>query len=249
MQPHLRISKTDRYALLPGDPGRIDRILEFLDNPRDVNTNREFRTARGNYMGTDLTVISTGMGCPAAAVAVEELSRCGAETIVRVGTCGGLLREMRPGDIVIPDSAFCGDGTTREYSHGREIVGADRGLKDALVAAARGLGLRFFVGMNRTHDAFYEPGENFARLAGRGMISSEMECSALFLVSEMRNVRAGAVLVVNTPEPPEDVAENPDIIYRLSDKKEVDRGVYNAIRVSLEAVRIMENGDIKEGRH
>lgn len=250
MQPHLGINSVKRYVLLPGDPGRVDRINGFLEEVKEIGMNREFRTSGGMYNGIGVSVVSTGIGCPSAAIAVEELSGCGAETLIRIGTCGGLLKGMKSGDIVIPESALCCDGTTSEYCPGRESADADRGVFRALKEAAEKLGIGYFTGKNRTHDAFYEPTENFIRLSGRGIASSEMECSAVFLVSELRGIRAGAVLVVNTPEPPEEVAENPDIVYRLSDEEAVRRGVSNAIRIALEAVMILEGGRIKrDGGH
>jgi len=239
-QPHIKTDKTSKYVLLPGDPGRIDKISKFLDSFRDVNANREYRTSTGRYKGIDISAISTGIGCPAAAIAVEELANIGAKTLIRIGTCGGLLREMQPGDIVIPTASMCFDGTTREYNPAIKKIAADNEVGGALVEAAKNLGIKYYAGINRTHDAFYEPIENFVKLAGKGMISSEMECSAVFLVSRMRGIRAGAVLVVNTPEPPEEVRKNPGIIYELVDRKKVEQGTENAIKIALEAVKLME---------
>lgn len=246
MQPHLKIDQIEPYVLLPGDPGRIDKIIPFLKNVREVNFNREFRVCTGEYKGIRLSLVSTGIGCPAAAIAVEELAQIGAKVIIRIGTCGGLLADMQSGDLVIPIAAACEDGTTREYdSLVREIDADDRVVKE-LVNNAKIKETRFFVGVNRTHDAFYEPTENFVKLAGKGRVSSEMECSAVFLVSKLRNVRAGAILVVNTPEPPEEVLINPDIIYRLADVEKVTQGMINAICIALETVRELALAEKKE---
>ncbi len=238
MQPHLKIDKVEECVLLPGDAGRIDKILKYLSDVKEVNVNREFRTCSGRYGEIRLSMVSSGIGCPAAAIAVEELANAGAKKLIRIGTCGGLLKEMQPGDIVIPGSAFCGDGTTKEYSDVKQ-VDADESVVSALISAAKKLGVRYFVGVNRTHDAFYEPIENFVKLAGKGMVSSEMECSAVFLVSKLRNLKAGAVLVVNTPEPPEEVLENPDMVYTLVDERKVQEGVENAIKIALEALLLL----------
>ena len=207
VQPHLRIDKIEKYVLLPGDPGRIDKILKYLTETKEVNANREFRTCSGKYNGINLSIVSSGIGCPSAAIAVEELAKAGAKVIIRIGTCGGLLKEMQAGDIVIPNAAMCFDGTTREYQPDIKKIEADNEVCEALVLAAKKMGVRYFVGVDRTHDAFYESTENFVKLAGSGLISSEMECSAVFLVSKMRNLKAGAILVVNTPEAPEDGQE------------------------------------------
>jgi len=241
MEPHIKLDKINENILYPGDPKRIDLILKQLENTKEIGFNREYRISEGEYKGIKVNCVSSGMGCPSAAIGVEELVNIGAKNIIRIGTCGGLLKDMQPGDIVIPDSAFCGDGTTREYCKDIKEAKADKDVVDALVEASKKLGVRYFVGKNRTHDAFYEPTENFIRLAGRGFISSEMECSAVFLVSKLREIRAGAILVVNTPEPPEDVEKNPDIVYQLVDKEKVNKGMDNAIKIALEAMKILKD--------
>lgn len=239
LQPHLKINKIEKYVLLPGDPGRIERIKKYLSNVKDLNVNREFRSLSGEYKGIKISAVSTGIGCPAAAIAVEELAKIGAKVLIRIGTCGGLLKEMQPGEIVIPEIAMCFDGTTKEYDPKIEKVEADKEIVSALVKSAKRFGVRYFVGANRTHDAFYEPIENFVKLTGKGLISSEMECSAIFLVAKLRNLKAGAILVVNTPEPPEEVLKNPDLVYRLVNEDKVRRGIDNAIKITLEAIRVL----------
>lgn len=245
MQPHLKISKIGKFVFLPGDAGRIDKILKFLEDTEEVNINREYRTCRGDYKGTTVSMVSSGIGCPAAAIAVEEIAKIGAEIVIRIGTCGGLLKSMQPGDIVIPTAAFCGDGTTKEYDPTAERVEADKKVVDALMKVAEKLGISYFKGTNRTHDAFYEPTENFVKLAGKGFVSSEMECSAVFLISKLRKMRAGAILVVVTPEAPEEVLKDPNMVYQLVDKEKVQRGVDNAIKIALEAVKILEGESFK----
>ena len=240
LQSHLKIDKIGKYVLLPGDPGRINKILKYLTDSEEININREFRSCKGRYKGIEISMISTGIGCPAAAIAVEELANVGAKTLIRIGTCGGLLKDMQPGDIVIPNAAMCFDGTTREYNSKIEKIEADKKVVNALIEVAKKLGVRYFVGVNRTHDAFYEPTENFVKLVGKGLVSSEMECSAVFLVSKLKGLQAGAILVINTPEPPEEVKENPDIVYRLVDEDKVQKGMENAIKIALETIRIFE---------
>src|SRR3989339_842156 len=101
LQSHLKIDKIGKYVLLPGDPGRINKILKYLTDSEEININREFRSCKGRYKGIEISMISTGIGCPAAAIAVEELANVGAKTLIRIGTCGGLLKEMQPGGIKI----------------------------------------------------------------------------------------------------------------------------------------------------
>lgn len=240
LQPHLKINKTEKYVLLPGNPGRIDKTLKYLTDIEEVNTNREFRSCNGKYKGIKISMVSTGIGCPAAAIAVEELANVGAKILIRVGTCGGLLKEMQAGDIVIPNVAMCFDGTTKEYNSDIKKIEANKEVMESLIKAAKKLRVKYFVGINRTHDAFYEPTGNFVKLAGQGFISSEMECSVVFLVSKIRDLKAGAILVVNTPEPPEEVLKNPNIVYKLVDEKRVQQGIDNAIKIALEAIRILD---------
>ncbi|MCD6429131.1 nucleoside phosphorylase [bacterium] len=240
MQPHLKINKIKKYVLLPGDPGRLDKIGKYLSNTKELNFNREFRSLSGEYEGIKISAVSTGIGCPGAAIAVEELARIGAKVLIRVGTCGGLLKEMQPGDIVIPNAAMCFDGTTKEYNPDTKKVEASKRVVKALIESTKKFKVKYYVGVNRTHDAFYEPIENFVKLAGQGFISSEMECSAIFLVSKLRNLEAGAILVVNTPEPPEEVMKNPEIVCQLVDENRVKQGIDNAIKIALEAVKTLE---------
>jgi len=239
LQPHLKINKIEKYVLLPGDAGRIDKILKYLTDIKEINVNREFRSCNGKYKGIKISMVSTGIGCPAAAIVVEELANIGAEILIRVGTCGGLLKEMQPGDIIIPNAAMCFDGTTKEYKLDIKKIEANKEVTKSLIEAAKKIGVKYFIGTNRTHDAFYEPTENFVKLAGQGFISSEMECSAVFLVSKLKNLKAGAILVVNTSEPPEEVLKNPNMVYRLVDENRVQQGVDNAIKIALGAIRIL----------
>lgn len=241
-QPHLGIQSVNEYVLLPGDPDRIDKMLALLEETKEDCTKRGFRICSGSYKGIPISLVSSGMGCPSASIAMEELANAGAKTVIRVGTCGGLLKEMQPGDLVIPDSVACQDGTTKEYGCRNDKLTPSNKVFDVLVGSAKRLSVKYFTGTNRTHDAFYEPLDNFVRLAGKGFVSSEMECSSVFMVSKVRGIDAGAVLVVNTPEPPEDIAKDPSLLYRLVDAERVNRGSVNAIRVALEAIKTLESG-------
>ncbi|MDY7082454.1 MAG: nucleoside phosphorylase, partial [Halobacteria archaeon] len=116
-QPHLLVEEGDLHetVLLPGDPGRVDTIAEHLENAEIVSENREYKLANGEYRGKPVTVCSTGVGCPSAAVAVEELIKVGAETLIRVGTTGALQKSIDLGDMVIATAAAKFDGTTKRY--------------------------------------------------------------------------------------------------------------------------------------
>lgn len=213
-----------------------------------MNVNREFRSCNGEYKGIKISIVSTGIGCPATAIAIEELANIGAKFLIRIGTCGGLLKEMQPGDIVIPNIAMCFDGTTREYNFNIKKIGANKKIVESLIEVAENLGVKYFTGINRTHDVFYEPTKNFIKLAGQGLISSEMECSAVFMLSKLRNLKAGAILVVNTPEPPEEVKKDPRMVYRLVDERKVQKGMDAAIKIVLEAIRILEKKNYERNK-
>lgn len=245
-EPHIKCKKDDvsEWIIMPGDPQRIDLITTNWDTKNEVSYNREHRTVRGTYKDVDVTSTSSGMGCPSTAIAIEELANIGAKGIIRIGTCGGLLKEMRSGDLVIPIAAMKSDGTTKEYVGMDYPAVAEIDVVNALVQVAKKKGVRFFVGINRTHDAFYESTENFVKLADIGasrLVSSEMECSSVFLVSDLRGLKAGAILVVNTPEPPKEVKKDPSIVYQLADVDAVKKGMDDAIEITLEAIRILEN--------
>jgi len=116
-QYHIDIApgQVGQYAILPGDPGRVDEIAEYLDNPYFIGQKREYRTFGGEIFGKKVCVVSTGIGGPSAAIAMEELIKCGVHTFIRVGTCGAMQPDILPGDIVIAAAAIRAEGTTMEY--------------------------------------------------------------------------------------------------------------------------------------
>lgn len=240
LQPHLKIDTIEKYViLLSGDPEMEEIVLPYLEKVEQISDNKGYRTFRGKYKGIGVSVVSTGIGCPSAAIAIEELAPLRPNTIIRIGTCGGLLKEMNSGDIVIPYEAMCYDGTTKEYNPKITKVKASKEVFNALSTAGQKLCVKYFTGVNRTHDVFYEPIKNFTKLSVEKLVTSEMECSAVFFVSRLRGIKSGAVLIVNTPEPPEEVAKNPSILYRLIDENKVDLGREKAVKIALEAIRYL----------
>jgi uridine phosphorylase len=246
-QPHIHLDRGQfpAIALLPGDPKRVLRIAELLSDVRRVTENREYLGVVGTYRGVELGVISTGMGCPSAAIAVEELANIGVRTFIRVGTCGALRANIAPGDCIIPFAAVRAEGTTKEYLPPEFPAVADPDVYQALVRAAQGRGVTYHVGIDRCHDAFYEPIENLTqwgallrepRFRGHSpLVSSEMECSAVFMVAMLRGCRVGAIMSVNTTEPLDRLATNPALAYKLLDDPRATDGVDRAIAVALDA--------------
>lgn len=207
---HLQMKKGDvgRYVLLPGDPGRCEQIASYLDDPHLVAYNREYKTYTGTLLGEKVSVTSTGIGGPSAAIAVEELVKIGADTFIRVGTCGGMNTNVIPGSIVVANSAIRAEGTSREYLPIEFPAVADHQVTCALEAAAKSLNLPCKVGVVQCKDSFYGQHEPEAQpisddLLRRwsawirgGCLASEMESAALFVLGSCRSVRTGTVLLV-----------------------------------------------------
>lgn len=205
---HLELDKKygARYAILPGDPGRVERIASYLENSKKEAANREFVTYSGTLCGERVLVTSTGIGGPSAAIAMEELKVLGTDTFIRVGTCGGMDIDVLGGDIMIPTGAIRMEGTTREYLPVEFPAVPDFGVCSALVEAARKSGKRFHTGVVQSKDSFYgqhEPGRmpvgpeleyKWQAWKKGGALASEMECAAIFCVAACLKVRAGAVL-------------------------------------------------------
>jgi len=116
-QPHIKCKEGDvaKYVLLPGDPGRIEKIIKYWDEAKKIAFNREFLTYTGKYKGIEVSATSTGIGGPSTAIAVEELVNIGAKVLIRVGTCGSLREVIKIGDIIIPIAAMKQDGTSKDY--------------------------------------------------------------------------------------------------------------------------------------
>ncbi len=206
LQYHIKLRPGDagRYCILPGDPGRCREIAERLDNPVFVASNREFTTYTGTLEGEKVSVVSTGIGGPSAAIAMEELIRIGADTFVRVGTCGGIALDVMSDDVVIASGATRGDGTSMEYAPLEFPAVPDFTVLKALSDAADALGYRSHVGVVQCKDSFYGqhspesmPVREMLRAKWQawkelGVLASEMESATLFTVAAARGVRAGA---------------------------------------------------------
>jgi len=197
-----------KYAILPGDPGRVEAIAKFLENPRFYHQNREYTTWLGELEGQTVMVMSTGMGGPSTAIAVEELSKTGIHTFIRVGTCGGMAEQVIGGDVVIATGAIRQEGTSKEYVPIEFPAIADLCVTNALIEAAKHMGVKWHAGVVHCKDSFYGQhspermpvGEdlikNWKAWIKAGCLASEMESSALYIVSQILGVKAGCVLNV-----------------------------------------------------
>lgn len=240
-QYHIQVAQGEvgRYVILPGDPKRCVKIAQYFDDPVLIADNREYVTYTGTLDGVKVSVTSTGIGGPSASIAMEELYRCGADTFIRIGTCGGMQTEVKSGDVVVATGAIRMEGTSREYAPIEFPAVADLTVTNALAEAARENGCPFHTGVVQCKDAFYgqhEPEtkpvsyellnkwEAWKRL---GCLASEMESAALFVVANSLRVRAGSCFLVVANQEREKLGlENP-----------VVHDTDMAIRVAVEAIR------------
>ncbi|MBQ3403131.1 MAG: uridine phosphorylase [Synergistaceae bacterium] len=237
-QYHISLDDEDagKYCILPGDPGRCEKIANHLGSPHFVAGNREFTTWAGTLSGERVLVTSTGIGGPSAAIAMEELSAVGVRTFIRVGTCGGINMDVKSSDIVIATSAVRMDGTSREYAPIEYPASADFGVVRALVDSAQELGERWHAGVVQCKDSFYgqhSPGrmpvsyelldkwEAWRRL---GVLASEMESATLFVVAASLGVKCGSVLNVIWNQ------ERKAAGYDEPDDLDTERGIRVAVR-------------------
>ncbi|MCL1819286.1 MAG: uridine phosphorylase [Oscillospiraceae bacterium] len=209
MKYHINLEKGDvgEYVILPGDPGRCEKIAEHFDNPKKVGQNREYVTYTGTLDGTRVSVTSTGIGGPSAAIALEELAAIGAHTFVRVGTCGGIAQQVMGGDLVIATGVVRHEGTSREYAPIEYPAVANYDVLNALAETAKAGSLPYHVGVVQCKDSFYgQHNPSRMPIAGEllakweawkrlGVLASEMESAALFVAANALGVRCGSCFV------------------------------------------------------
>lgn len=198
------------FVLLPGDPARVGKIASLWGSAREVAYHREFHTMTGKYKAVPISCTSTGIGAPAMAIAIEELSRIGAETFIRVGTTGGIRKNQRLGDLVISTAAVRLEGTSRDFVIPEYPAVANYEVVMALIQAAEKLKFRYHVGISASTDSFYA-GQGRPALRGylpsfkktiledmqkAGVLNFEMETSCLFTLANIFNKRAGSVCVI-----------------------------------------------------
>jgi len=212
VQYHLEVGPGDvaPSVLLPGDPERVETIVDDWEVAKVRGSHREYRTATGRHEGTPISVTSTGIGSPSAAIAVEELARVGADTLLRVGSCGSIVPEAAVGDLVITTGAVRQEGTSKEYVREDYPATADPRVVSALVAAAEELGYDYHLGVTCSTDSFYagqsRPGfdgfeardseTNIEELREAGVVNFEMEAASILTLAGIYGLRAGAVCTV-----------------------------------------------------
>lgn len=244
-QYHLSLRRGDvpRYILLPGDPGRVPFIASFWDESKLLSSHREYVTYVGKYRGVDIAAVSTGIGGPATAIAIEELLRVGADTFIRVGTTGALRKEIKLGDLIITSAAARYDGVSKIYVDLEYPAVASLDVLLALIEAAEELGVRYHVGITASSDSFYvgqgRPGfKNYLpkqwsdihlRLAEVNVLNFEMEAATILTLTNIYGVRGGAVCAA--------------IANRATDEFVPGAGVEDAVKAANEAVKILKEWD------
>jgi len=210
LQFHIKCKKGDigKYVILTGDPQRTDQIAEYFEAPVLVANNREYRIFTGKLCDEKVSVCSTGIGGPSTAIAVEELCKCGAEVMIRIGTCGGINTKVEGGHVVIPTGAIRQEGTTLQYVPAEYPAVADHEVVNALIQAAESENKTYHTGIIQSKDSFYgqhspeimpvsnELESKWEAWKKAGVLASEMECSTVFVVGGIRGVKTGAVLHV-----------------------------------------------------
>ncbi len=246
-QYHIQVAKGEvgRYVLLPGDPKRSAKIASYFDDAKLVADSREFVTWTGTLDGVPVSVTSTGIGGPSASIAMEELVMCGADTFLRVGTCGGMQEEVLSGDIVIANGAIRMEGTSKEYAPIEYPAVASYDVLSAFIEGAKKIGARYHVGVVECKDSFYgqhspekmpvsyELQNKWQAWLRMGCLASEMESAALFTVGSFLRVRTGSCfLVVANQEREAKGLENP-VVHDMD----------LPIRAAVEAVRVLIKRD------
>lgn len=249
LQYHVGVRTGDvgKYVILPGDPKRCEKIAKYFDNAKLVADSREYVTYTGYLDGVKVSVTSTGIGGPSASIAMEELVKCGADTFVRVGTCGGMEIDVKGGDVVIATGAIRMEGTSKEYAPIEFPAVANFQITNALIDAAKDSSKDYHVGVVQCKDAFYgqhdpeskpvsyELMDKWNAWLRLGCLASEMESAALFVVASYLRVRCGSIfLSVANQEREKQGLDNP-IIHDTD----------GAIKIAVEAIRKLIKEDNK----
>ncbi|PGF15463.1 uridine phosphorylase [Natrinema sp. CBA1119] len=199
-QPHLLVDEGDLtdIALIPGDPGRVDRIADHCDESETIAQNREYKVVNATYGGRELTICSTGIGCPSAAIAIEELANVGVETFIRVGTTGALQSGIEIGDMIVATGAAKNEGTSKRYEAVEYPAVPDYDALSALVNSAEANDEDVHVGPIASDDAYYaETDDAVDDWEAAGLLSVEMEAAAVFSLARRKGLAAGAICTVD----------------------------------------------------
>lgn len=242
---HLKCKQTDvaKWCLLPGDPARAEFIAKkFLSKVKIINKHRGLLAYTGKWRNIPVSVFTTGMGCPSAAIVVEEIIKLGAKYIIRIGTCGGVQKKIQPGDYIIPEKAIPLVGLLNIYGIKNEPQKPNSNIFNRLVKIAAGFRhrevvagfslrssgtQRSWVGTICTSDAFYKEIEQARKFENKGVLAFEMECAGIFALANLRKIKAGAILTVTG-----------NILYgtQVMETREIKKAIEKMILIALESI-------------
>ncbi|MBQ4650268.1 MAG: nucleoside phosphorylase [Firmicutes bacterium] len=242
MQAHIHLDETlgAKYAILPGDPARLDKLIPFLDDYREETFNREYRSITGYYKGIKILGMSTGMGGVSTAIGVEELKNIGVTTLIRIGSCGTLVPGIDVGDLVISSGCVRDDGTSHAYIRATYPAVPDTQLLFAIIEAAKENGCPHHIGVTRSHETFYSEAEIAQEeyWMQQNVLCDDMETAPLFVVGRLRGMKCASILnnvVAFAGDKEESVGS-----YSMGGESPAMVGERNEIMVALEAIAKME---------
>lgn len=197
-QAHILLDKTinAKYAILPGDPARLDHIKKYLDNPQELSSNREYRSLLGTYKGVTILSISTGIGGPSTAIAIEELYNIGVDTMIRIGSCGALQNDIEIGELILAEGAIRHEGTSKKYIESIYPATPDFELFKVIKETCESLKYHHQTGLVLTHDSFYSEDHNSLekKWSYYGALGADLETSTLLTIARIKKIRAASIL-------------------------------------------------------
>ena len=241
LQAHLQLETINaKYAILPGDPKRIDVIKSFLDNPKELMYNREFRSVEGTYKGIPVIAVSTGVGGSSASIAVEELHNLGVHTMIRVGSAGALQTGINLGDLIIGEGAIRDDGVSKTYVDSIYPACPNHELLEAMINVCKEKSFPYHTGVIHSHETFYHDSnaEEEKKWQKLGVLGADFESAGMFVVGRIRGCRCASILnnvVVYGQDSADAVADyvNGESLTSIGEKREIE--------VALEAFYNLEN--------
>lgn len=248
-QYHIKCGPGDiaPIVIVPGDQGRVQSIVEKIDNPKKIAENRGLITYTGNYEGYPVSVTSTGMGGPSASIVYEELINIGAKVLIRIGSVARLQEEIEEGDIVIPYASVRDDGASNYYVDENFPAAASPEVYLNLTLSSKELKINYKTGINWSHSCFYnrDP-EYFQRWSRCRVISMDMEASALFVVSSLRGIKSGFIGICYANRFKQSKKEKVDLSVPDTARDLIKEATSNAIDITLKAVKKLYQGESLE---
>lgn len=241
LQAHLQLEKIDaKYAIMPGDPKRIDVIKQFLDDPKELMYNREFRSVEGTYKGLKVIAVSTGVGGSSASLAVEELHNLGVHTMVRIGSAGALQTNINLGDLLVAEGAVRDDGVSKTYVDSIYPAAPNHELLEAIIATCKEKNYPYHTGIVHSHETFYHDSnaDEEKKWSKLGILGADFETAGLFVVGRIRGCRCASILnnvVLYGQDSASSVADyvGGESLTAIGEKREIE--------VALEAFLRLEN--------